>query len=267
MWLLRAKPVVHVDVKKNDPPEPNTTGDLVASYTLVGDPQAPTTCYVDEGRPFSYSENVTTAVKNDAGRHITDEKKRKRLVVKVWRDDTARAGHPLENGVVRGVLIFLLLEVLAIAVLTSVVFTTSPDPGSAANGAALAGVATSGALICGHIAMRVAKLAQPFEYEKRNSLLLGLTVVVPLLFNLLVLADISEWFFKFFSLNWEQLAETASVIIAILGLVGSIVGAMIKGAWDVFKWAHVEDAQRNSVVAREVMDAIERREEVHFRTP
>ncbi|MCQ6273295.1 hypothetical protein M8J71_22890 [Pseudarthrobacter sp. R1] len=110
------------------------------------------------------------------------------------------------------------IEVLVIAGLSAALILIPDDPESAANGAAYAGLATSAAFFAGHLAVRVSKLAQPFEYTKWKSLMVLLPIFLPILLNVLVVSDSLEWFFKLFAADWKQLTETYSVILAVAGL-------------------------------------------------
>ncbi|CAN7572213.1 hypothetical protein LJR078_004312 [Arthrobacter sp. LjRoot78] len=62
----------------------------------------------------------------------------------------------------------------------------------------------------------------------------------------------------------KELGDTIQRVLALVGLIGTVIGAGFSGAFDAFKWAIIEEVQRKDAAVRGAMDVVERREEVRL---
>jgi hypothetical protein len=256
MWF-RTKPVVHVDVRENDPPAPGHPEPYVGSYRFIGDPSGQyRTYYFEEPKSFRYSNEITAHVKGDLPANFS-EKEKKRTLVKIWRDDATRNSSKAEKSVVSALNLGLFVEiafVVAIAVWGALL--SQEEAEQLFPGTALAAIAANAAFFFGNFAMRGSKLGEPFEYTKRQQLFTYGAVVTSLLVNIAVLNGFPA---SLLPPTLIELGDTIQRILAIVGLIGTVIGAGFSGAFDAFKWAIIEEAQRKHVAARGAMDVVERR--------
>lgn len=256
MWF-RAKPVVHVDVKRNDPPAPGHPEPYVASYRFNNDPTGHyRTYYFEAPKSFRYSEEITPHVKGDLPTSFS-EKKKKRTLVKIWRDDATRHSSKTENTIVGALNLGLFVEIffiLAIAVWGALLPQEVVE--KLIPGAALAAIAAHAAFFLGNFSMRGSRLGQPFEYTKTQQYITLGAVMGSLLVNIAALSGFPA---NILPPNLAELSDPIQRVVAILGLVGTVIGAGISGAFDAFKWIVSQELQRKHVTVRAATDIVERR--------
>lgn len=256
MWLYRRKPVVHVDVNENvpSPAHPETR---VATYEIAGQTQS---SFYFTPKSFWYSAILVNHVKDSLTGTLPGNEI-KRALVKVWRADDVKTSPKFEISVARVIWALLALQVLA---LISLIIWGLLIPQETVEqyfpGAALAAVTANAAFFFGQLTVRISKLGDPFEYTTKRTILAGISTVVGILLNSSVLVIFV--FPGILPAVIIQHAEDLKRFMGIAGLVLTIIGAGISGAFDTFKWAIVEEVQRRSKHARDVIDIIERRNSV-----
>jgi hypothetical protein len=120
-------------------------------------------------------------------------------------------------------------------------------------------VAVNAAFFAGKFATRGSKLGEPFEYTRSQMWLTYGATLASLLVNVAVLNGFPA---NLLPPMFVELGNVVQRVLAIIGLVGTVFGAVLSGAMDAFKWAVIEEVQRKNVAARKVVDAIERRTQV-----
>ncbi|MET3937023.1 hypothetical protein [Arthrobacter sp. OAP107] len=257
MWPFRSKHVVHVDVALiSTHPEKHR-----GTYKFSTDPVTSAPRKVEFlVRPFRYSNSARTKILGELT-HLS-KRDRKRTQIKLWRDNTACKRSETEYTTVRRLNRVLLLEILLILA-AAIWYAVLPqaDAEKIMPGASLASIAASAAFLLGNLVARNSKPAAPFEYTREQirsfvifvggGVLLGVAVYAKL--PELLLPDLPE--LKF-------LTDVAQRILAILSFITTVVGAAFSGAFDVAKWVIVEEFQRESKAARELVDALEPRKPV-----
>lgn len=257
MWPFRAKHVVHVDVRRNVDttahPEP-----LVATYRFVGDPRGQRVEYFTKGF-FTFSYKVVRRIKRDLPGNM-DKNEKRRTKVKVWRDNDTRAIFRSELSVTVPMAVFVFVEVALLVGLAAAGFlipTESAEP--LLPGAAIASLAVNASYFFGNVAMRNTKLAQPFDYSLGKVAVIYGILLCSILLNIAVLYNWPAAWFP----DLTELASRVQIALAVSGLIGSVLASGLSAAFEVSKWAIIEESQRRYPIARFVGDLVERRERVH----
>lgn len=265
MWPFRKKHVVHVDVQKNQTAPHQSPLPYVGIYRFVGDPVGvgahPRTVPFKPPFPFMFSYVLRRRIKADLPAHMS-AKEKKGTVVKIWRNDETRASSSVERGIIAPIVGMVVLEAaLIIGIALAAVFIPTEAAEPLLPGAAWASLAVNVAYFLGHLSMRTTRLAEPFEYTLRKVAAIYGVLLLSIGANVAVVAG---WPTAWFPL---EVAQRVSIAVAAFGLIGAVIGSGVSGAFEVLKWALIEEAQRRHKVARVVVDVVERRTRVRRNPP
>lgn len=252
MWPFRTKHVVHVDVAANVPTA-NRPESRVATFELADQAQNP---FYFTPKSFQYSDTITEHIMGKLPVSFSETAK-KRTLIKVWRDDDTRASTGLEK-VITGAMNLALWVQLAFVIGIVVAGSTLPQETVEEYfpGAALAAVAANAAFFLGNFSVRSSKLGEPFEYTRKQQKVTYGVLLASILLNTAVLLQFPAYLLP---PELTQLADNIQRAVGTAGLVATVIGAGISGAFDTFKWVLIEEVQRQSKAARKGVDLVERR--------
>lgn len=251
MWGFGEKPVVHVEVSKD--PNLGSPKPHIAKYTFPGNPTVHEVPFKPE--PFGYSKKIT----EDVTLKLPTGVNKKRLLVKIWRDEDTRSSPRRERWITGVVATLLLLFTVFIACLAVVgIWLTKEETAPVIPVALIASMAVNGATAGGILLARISKWGQPFETSKKWVWRTLFPIAVLLAVNVVVFIGFFDWLLGQV-LGLKEAAAIVKAILGSIGLVGTVVAAAGSGALSVAQWTIVEEAQRRFPAARDAMDVVQRR--------